>query len=442
MRRVCKDDKNKKNRRHAGIPGSERGTPAGKGIYGMRSIGWIVLAGALFLPGCARHGLVFPTGGEGPYPLQGKPKAEEIHHLPTGLAVSRDGAMEMISGATLVCVGETHDNIHAHRVELDVIRELFRRFPGRIAIGMEMFRTPQQEALDRWTRGELSEKEFLKTAKWYDNWGSDFGYYRDILQFARENRIDVVALNPSKELQEEVHRNGLDNVPDDLRAKLPSISEPDPYQHEVMKAIYGGHMPSGGMFEAFFRVQMLWEETMAERIVTYLLSPRGKGKKMVTITGGWHVKYGFGMPKKVIRRMPMPYVIVLPEEIEIPEEKKDQIMDVDVPEVPLLPADFAWFIPYEGLEGKRVQMGVHLSETEGKVSVHSVVEGSPAGKAGIRPGDLFVSFDGEPVTDMTDIFYAMEKKKEGDSAALVLARDGVEVRAQITFFRMPKKKPH
>jgi uncharacterized iron-regulated protein len=104
-----------------------------------------------------------------------RPKAEEIVHLPTGLALPFQGAMDMISGARLVCVGETHDNLHAHRVELLILRELHRRNPGNVAVGMEMFREPDQETLDRWTEGELTEIDFLKATKWYENWGSDFG---------------------------------------------------------------------------------------------------------------------------------------------------------------------------------------------------------------------------------------------------------------------------
>ncbi|HEU5360367.1 MAG TPA: ChaN family lipoprotein [Candidatus Deferrimicrobiaceae bacterium] len=402
----------------------------------------ILLLGTVLLAGWAAHAHEPHGGREMPYPPGEKPKAEEIYHLPTGLRMPFDQAMDIISGATLVCVGETHDNIHAHRVEQSVLRELYRRFPGKIAIGMEMFRDPQQDALDRWTRGELSELEFLKEAKWYDNWGSDFGYYREILAFAKENRIDVIALNPSEELQEEVSRSGLDNVPVDLRPKLPVIGEPDPYQRAAMKAIYVGHHSSEGMFDSFFQVQMLWEETMAERIVDYLRSPRGQGKKMVTITGGWHVRYGFGLPKKVVRRMPVPYVIVLPEEIEIPEEKKEQMMDVDLPPIPLLRSDFVWYVPYEDLEGTRIRMGVVLSARDGKVFVHGVEEGSPAAKADVHSGDAIVSFDGQPVEDLTDIRYRMGEKREGDSAALVLLRDGAERPVKVTFFRMPRKKAH
>jgi uncharacterized iron-regulated protein len=430
----------------AEIPPGVRSAVRGKDVRGAagpmtRAIGILALTGLSLLAGCWAHRKVDPPVGE-PYPRSGKPQAEEIYHLPTGLKVSQDGMMDIISGARLVCVGETHDNIHAHRVELTVIRELFRRFPGRIAIGMEMFRKPQQEALDRWTRGELTELAFLKESKWYDNWGSDFGYYRDILLFAKENRIDVVALNPSEELQEEVSRTGLDNVSEDLRAKLPEIGEEDPYQRAAMKAVYGSHLPTAGMFDSFFRVQLLWEETMAENIVDYWKSPRGEGKKMVTITGDWHVRYGFGLPKKVIRRMPVPYVIVLPEEIEIPEEKKEEQMDVDLPAIPLLPSDFVWYVPYEDLEGKRVRLGVLLSWKDGAAAVRSVEEGSPAGKAGVRPGDVIVSFDGQPIRDMTDIRYLLGRKMGGDRASLVLRRGGSEIPVEVTFFRLPRKKSH
>ncbi len=408
----------------------------------MRRVCLLAAIGTFVIAGCAAPRTVYKPGADLPYPLMDPPKAEEIRHLPTGLELSFEKAMDMISGARLVCVGETHDNLHAHRVELLILRELYRRVPGKVAIGMEMFREPDQEILDRWTKGELSELEFLKATQWYENWGSDFGYYRDLLNFARESRIDVIALNPSRELQQEVRNSVPDNVPESLKAKLPEVGLPDPYQREAMKAVYGAHLPSEGMFEAFFRVQLLWEETMAVRVVDYLRSPRGEGKKMVTFTGGWHVRYGFGIPKKVIRRMPMPYAIVLPEEISIPEEKKEQMMKVDLPQIPLLPADFVWWVPYEGLEGKQVVMGVRLAGKDNEVLVEGVTLGSPAEKAGILPGDRIFSFDGQKVRDVTDVFLRVREKKEGDEAMVAVRRDGVEKSLRVKFFPIPGKKPH
>jgi uncharacterized iron-regulated protein len=362
---------------------------------------WSVgLAGALLLAGCVSSRTAMSGDPENPYPPKGGAKVGEIYHLPTGLAISEDGLMDMLSGARLVCVGETHDNLSDKKVELAVIKELYRRFPGKVTIGMEMFRTPQQGALDRWVKGELTELEFLKESKWYESWGYDFSAYRDILLFAREKGIDVVALDPSRELQDEVSRFGLDNLPAGLSGNLPAIDESDPYQREVLRRIYSGHKGHAGGeagFASFYRVQLLWEETMAQRVVDYLKSPRGEGKRIVTITGGWHVQYGFGLPKKVIRRMPMPYAILVTEEISTPEQKEGRLMDVELPNVPLLQADFQWCVPFESIEATRVRMGIGMEEREGRLLVTSVAPGSPAEKAGIARGDELVAFDGKPV---------------------------------------------
>ncbi|MBI5576247.1 MAG: ChaN family lipoprotein [Deltaproteobacteria bacterium] len=396
----------------------------------------------LAMAGCAGTHATYRGGIDVPYPPKEPPRADDIRHLPTGLALSFDGAMDMISAARLICIGETHDNMNAHRVELAIIRELDRRFPGKVAVGMEMFREPDQDALDRWTKGEMTEIEFLKATKWYENWGSDFGYYREILQFARERRIDVIALNPSRELQQEVRKAGLDNIPETLKAKLPVVGEPDPYQRAAMKGVYGGHLATEGKFDAFFRVQLLWEETMAVRVVDYLRSRRGEGKKMVTLTGGWHVRYGFGIPKKVLRRMPLSYTIVMPEEISIPEDKKDRLMKVELPEIPLLPADFHWMVAYEDLEGKSMALGVVLSAKDNDVLVEGVREGSPAAKAGILKGDRLVYIDGEPVSDMSDVYLRVRAKKEGDRAAVAVLRGGIRMQLDVLFFPLPGKKPH
>lgn len=400
------------------------------------------VSGLLLLAGCAANRTAMTGSAEMPYPPSSPPQVEEILHLPTGLRLSIDGMIEMLSGARLVSVGETHDNLNDQRVELTVVRELHRRFPGKVAIGMEMFREPQQGAVDRWVAGELTELEFLKASKWYETWRYDFGAYRDLLLFARENRIDVIALNPPKELQEAVRRTGLDNVPEDLRRVLPEIGETDPWQRAVLRGVFGGHAGHGGgdgSFGSFLRVQLLWEETMAQRVVDYLKSPRGEGKRMVTITGGWHVKYGFGLPKKVVRRLPMAYAIVLPEEISTPEQKEGRQMRVELPEVPLLPAHFVWYVPYNNIEEKRVRMGIRMEEKEGSLHVESVAKGSPAEKAGIAKGDELLALDGQPVKETVDVLFRVGEKRDGDTARVTVRRGGEEKTLPLTFFRMERK---
>jgi uncharacterized iron-regulated protein len=363
-----------------------------------------------------------------PYPFWTNPEPEDIYHIPTGLKLSFDGMMDMIADSRLVFVGEAHKNIHAHRVQLEIIREMQRRFPGRIAIGMEMFRLPQQGALDRWTRGELSEVQFLKAARWYENWHSDFGYYREILLFARDHGIDVVALNPPRDMQRRVGMSHGEKMPAEFEGSLPETDSSDPYQRKVIKAIFGGHEGGKNMFDPFLNIQLFWEETMASRIVEYLGSEDGEGKKMVLLTGGMHVEYGFGVPKKVVRRRPMPYSIVLSSATHIPEEKREEVlMDVDIPDIPLLSGDFLWMVPYEDLEDDQVRLGIMMTTKDGPVAVEKVMEGSAAEAAGIRAGDELISLDGLVVEEMSDVIIVVRSKNPGEEIRVVLRRGGEEL---------------
>ena len=196
--------------------------------------------------------------------------------------------------------------------------------------------------------GGLTELEFLKASKWYETWGYDFGAYRDLLLFAKEHRIDVVALNPSKELQEAIRRTGLDNVPEDLRRNLPEIGETDPWQRAVMRGVFGGHAGHGGgdaSFDSFLRVQLLWEETMAQKVGRLPEEPPGGGETDGDDHRRLACECGFGLPKKVIRRMPMPYAILLTEEIEHPEQKEGRLMQVDLPRGTAAPGPFPLVCP-------------------------------------------------------------------------------------------------
>ena len=57
------------------------------------------------------------------------------------------------------------------------------------------------------------------------------------------------------------------------------------------------------------------------------------------------------------------------------------------------------------------------------VEVVQVVDGSPAAKAGLRPGDLIVALDTEPVTSMNDLQRLMVAERIGASVVFSIARD-------------------
>ena len=57
-------------------------------------------------------------------------------------------------------------------------------------------------------------------------------------------------------------------------------------------------------------------------------------------------------------------------------------------------------------------------------SVQEVVTGSPADKAGIKPGDVIRSMDGSPVQSFKDFVEAVSAKRAGDALPIVVSRGG------------------
>jgi C-terminal processing protease CtpA/Prc len=61
-----------------------------------------------------------------------------------------------------------------------------------------------------------------------------------------------------------------------------------------------------------------------------------------------------------------------------------------------------------------------------------VQNNSPAAKAGLKPGDLLVEFDGKPVQNLYDFTYALRTKKVGDVVLVVVKRMGQDVKVNVT----------
>ena len=370
-----------------------------------------------------------------PYPLLSPPKIGEIVHLPTGTLVSQAQMLTVAGDARIVYLGETHDNPASHRLELQVLQGLAERHPGRQALGMEMFTRSQQPVLDRWVAGELDEKAFLKESRWFESWKLDFDYYRDLLNFARDRHIPVIALNAEKSLVAAVRNSAPDQLSAEQRAQLPELDLADPYQRGMVTAIFGGHSHGEMLLDGFVRAQTVWDETMAESVARYLASRAGADKHLLVIAGGNHVSGGFGIPRRAFRRLPASYVLIGGREIEIPADKKSRMMDVQVPEFPMVPYDFLTYLAYEDLPKTGVRLGVVMEPApSGRgLSVKVVVPGSNAERAGLKAGDLLLAVDGTPLAEGLDLIYAVKQKHPGDHGILQIERDGQSLKVDVLF---------
>lgn len=280
-----------------------------------------------------------------PYPPKSPPRPGQIFHRATGRAMSVAEAIRYLSDFKVIYVAEAHNNLAAHQVQATIVHELEHSFPGEVAIGMEMFPVSAQPQLDRIERGEMAVPELR--ALWAEHWNIDIDYYWPIFDTALVHRIPVRGLNLPEQLIKKVSRQGLDALDAKERALLPESGPIDPYQRALLSAVFDAHQGGSGRLDRFMQVQSLWDESMAERAASYLQSEPGQGKRLIILAGGFHIEHGFGIPRRLFRRLPVSYAIVTPRLVEDTVVPASSQMQVDTPPIPLPLADLYWYVPFE-----------------------------------------------------------------------------------------------
>ena len=392
--------------------------------------GALVLALALLaLVGCAARSR--GPAVESPYADPRALRIGDILHLATGRLLTEPEALDYLCRYPVVYVGEAHDNVEAHAVQLTVLKALEACFPGQVALGLEMLERPYQADADAFVRGEMSERDFHRV--WQKSWG-DIAYYRDLLAFARERRIPILALNASAAARKAVREQPPAAMAPEAAREMPEMDAQDPYHRAFVQAMIAGHA-HGASPEAFYRVQLLWDETMAETAAEYLKSPAGRGRRLLVLAGSNHVRYGFGIPRRLFRRTPLPFVIVEPY---VPgtggEAARDRPREGSVPAVPLRPADLYWTVRYRDLKGQQVRLGVLVEDAGGAgARVTGVVPGGPGQAAGLVAGDVIVSVDGVEVGSAADLVLEVGRHRRGEKGTIEVLRGGVRVPLAVTY---------
>jgi hypothetical protein len=78
-----------------------------------------------------------------------------------------------------------------------------------------------------------------------------------------------------------------------------------------------------------------------------------------------------------------------------------------------------------------------FGEQESGVKFAEVRETSPAGRAGLRGGDVMVSFDGKPVKTLFDFTFLLRQKKPGDEVEVTVMRNGQPLTVKVLLTTRP-----
>jgi uncharacterized iron-regulated protein len=268
-----------------------------KGRKRRRWLAAVALAG-LLMGGCAVSPKVLSIKGE-PTKLM----VDTILAAATNTVISRGQLLDALAGARVVYIGENHTNPAHHKIQLEMIQALAAKSPD-LSIGMEMFDYTYQPVLDRWVAGELDEAAFLQQTHWYANWRFNFDLYRDILEYAKEKGIRIVALNVPFHIPAKIRVGGIASLgPHDARHLPDTIDTTNADHRSYLEEIYKLHaFGSRGNFDFFYEAQCTWEDAMAAKVAENL----GTGK-MAVLAGNGHILRKFGIPNRAFKRTRAPF---------------------------------------------------------------------------------------------------------------------------------------
>jgi len=357
----------------------------------------------------------------------------EIYEAASGKPISFAEMLQGMAKSRLVYVGETHNSLPMHRIQAKIIQGLFDQ-DRDLTVGLEMYPVTQQEPLNKWSLGILSEEEFIRDGQWYMNWNFNFEYYQDIFRVVKNNAIPLYALNVPRDIISKVRRRGWEALSDEEKGMIPEPDLSHKDHRTLIRTIFEGadlphQMKGKGLemaFEGLYRAQTAWDETMAHHALAALHKEEGK---IVVLAGSGHLLYNLGINLRAYNKSRMPFKTVVC--VVIPKGKKSV-------EVSCSLADYIWGLPEEGRPAYP-SVGLRFKKFEGLENL--VIERAPidgvAKGADFEKGDVVLSVDGKKHSDINELRTYLAKYTWGDQVTFQILRDAQQVEVLLKF-QMPE----
>ncbi len=189
--------------------------------------------------------------------------------------------------ADCILFGEFHDNPITHWLQLETAK--FLSGSTSLCLGFEMFESDQQQLVDDYLSGKLTDKQFSDSCRLWPNYETD---YKPLIDLAKQKGFPCIASNVKRKYASLLFKKGraaLDTLSEAEKNKFASLdfkldSTLSQYR-EVRKM--GGHGMGIGMMEA----QAFKDATMAMHIQKYL----SLNFQVLHFNGAFHSDYYQGI---------------------------------------------------------------------------------------------------------------------------------------------------
>ena len=176
--------------------------------------------------------------------------------------------------------GESHNNPISHWLEYEVTADLAKQKP--MILGAEMMEADNQEAVDKYLKGEIDEEQLPKEARLWPNYATD---YAPLLDFAKENKLAFIATNIPRRYASMVFKNdfrALDSLSETEKswiAPLPIKFDPDLPTYQNISKMMGEHGSP-----LLVKAQAIKDATMAY----FILKNYKDGSGFIHYNGSYH----------------------------------------------------------------------------------------------------------------------------------------------------------
>jgi hypothetical protein len=287
--------------------------------------------------------------------------------------------------------------------------------------------------LDRWIAGKLTEKEFLAQTEWEKVWNFPPALYMPLFEFARLNRIPMIALNVEHTLTEAINAHGWDAVPREQKEGVSRPAAPSAAYEDTLFHVYAEHRKREDRgaqasrddpgFRRFVESQTTWDRAMAEALASSARAGGDPAPLVVGIMGAGHVSDRHGVPHQ-LRDLGVTRVATL-----LPVAADGDCSEL---EPGIADAVYAAAVP-PPQPAPPPRLGVQLGTKDGTVQVEAVTPGSLAERSGLKRGDRIVALAGSPVKGVSRVVEAVRAQPPGTWLPMQIRRGDATIDVVVRF---------
>lgn len=232
------------------------------------------------------------------YATKLKAQAYKIYRANDKQEVQVEDILKRVQPGTVLLFGEQHTDSVAHLLELDIWIAVHKAFGQHAVLSLEMFERDVQPVLDEYLTKLISEKNFRKEARAWNNYDD----YRPMVNYAKEQDLKVIAANTPARYVNRVTYHGLDALSAIGQYARKHYLPPLPIDTlkgkyaTLFAEILGGHEMSG---MHLYQSQNLWDATMAWSIHEVL--KQDKRSVVFQVNGKFHSDFHTGLVERLVR---------------------------------------------------------------------------------------------------------------------------------------------